>query len=61
MFDIDSVIAGILLLTMFALLLDIVVSRVETRLLRWQAPAQAQTVQVETLEAPAAGVQAVQA
>ena len=43
-FDIDSVIAGILLLTVFALLLDIAVTRAETWLLRWQAPAQARTV-----------------
>ena len=44
-FDINSVIAGILLLTVFALLLDAVVSRIEVRLLRWQAPTHAQTVQ----------------
>jgi NitT/TauT family transport system permease protein len=43
-FDIDSVIAGILLLTVFALLLDMGVSRLERRLLRWQAPTQARTV-----------------
>ena len=43
-FDIDSVIAGILLLTVFALLLDMAVSRVEAWLLRWQAPAQQRTV-----------------
>jgi NitT/TauT family transport system permease protein len=42
-FDINSVIAGILLLTVFALLLDLVVSRLERHLLRWQAPAQART------------------
>jgi NitT/TauT family transport system permease protein len=34
-FDMDSVVAGILLLTIFALLLDAVVSVVERRLLRW--------------------------
>ncbi|WP_158741895.1 ABC transporter permease [Acidisphaera sp. L21] len=60
-FDINSVIAGILLLTVFALLLDIVVSRVEVRLLRWQAPVQAQTVQAQTVKTPAGQVQAVQA
>jgi len=43
-FDINSVIAGILLLTVFALLLDMLVSRIERRLLRWQAPTQAKTV-----------------
>ncbi len=43
-FDIDSVIAGILLLTVFALLLDLAVSALEARLLRWQAPLQARTV-----------------
>ena len=60
-FDIDSVIAGILLLTVFALLLDIAVSRVEVRLLRWQAPARALTVQAQTVKTPAGQVQAVQA
>jgi NitT/TauT family transport system permease protein len=44
-FDINSVIAGILLLTLFALLLDLAVSALEARLLRWQAPAQARTVE----------------
>ncbi len=44
-FDIDTVIAGIVLLTLFALVLDDVVSRIEHRLLRWQAPLQAQTLQ----------------
>lgn len=44
-FDIDSVIAGILLLTVFALFLDIAVSALEARLLRWQAPAQARTAE----------------
>ena len=43
-FDINSVIAGILLLTVFALLLDMAVTRLETRLLRWQAPSHARTV-----------------
>ena len=43
-FDIDSVIAGILLLTVFALLLDLAVSRLEAWLLRWQAPVQARTM-----------------
>jgi NitT/TauT family transport system permease protein len=60
-FDIDSVIAGILLLTVFALLLDVAVSQVEVRLLRWQAPARAQTVQAQTVKTPAGQVQAVQA
>jgi NitT/TauT family transport system permease protein len=44
-FDVDTVLAGILLLTVFALLLDIGVSWIERKLLRWQAPAQAQTQQ----------------
>jgi len=35
-FDIDTVIAGILVLTVFALLLDFIVSRIETRLLVWR-------------------------
>ena len=52
-FDINSVIAGILLLTVFALLLDIAVSRIEARLLRWQAPLQAQTVAAQTVTVPA--------
>lgn len=42
-FDIDSVIAGILLLTLFALVLDISVSLLEERMLRWQ-PGGGQTV-----------------
>jgi len=42
-FDIDSVIAGILLLTLFALVLDISVSLLEERVLRWQ-PGGGQTV-----------------
>lgn len=44
-FDINSVIAGILLLTVFALALDLLVSALETRLLRWQAPTHARTVE----------------
>jgi len=35
-FDIDTVIAGIVVLTVFALLLDYLVSRIETRLLVWR-------------------------
>ena len=35
-FDIDTVIAGIFVLTVFALLLDFIVSRIETRLLVWR-------------------------
>ena len=35
-FDIDTVIAGILVLTIFALLLDYLVSRIESRLLVWR-------------------------
>jgi NitT/TauT family transport system permease protein len=35
-FDIDTVFAGILVLTMFALVLDFVVTRVENRLLVWR-------------------------
>jgi NitT/TauT family transport system permease protein len=38
-FDINSVLAGILVLTVFALLLDAVVSRVENRLLVWRPSA----------------------
>jgi len=34
-FDIDSVFAGILVLTAFALLLDVLVSVLERRLLNW--------------------------
>ncbi len=60
-FDIDSVIAGILLLTVFALVLDIMVSRVEARLLRWQAPVQAQTVQTETLKVTGVAAQVARA
>jgi NitT/TauT family transport system permease protein len=43
-FDINAVIAGILLLTAFALLLDAAVSLFENRFLRWQ-PTSGQTVQ----------------
>jgi len=43
-FDINAVIAGILLLTAFALLLDAAVSLFESRFLRWQ-PTSGQTVQ----------------
>jgi len=35
-FDIDSVLAGILLLTVFALILDLAVTALENRLLRWR-------------------------
>ncbi|SDR61717.1 NitT/TauT family transport system permease protein [Rhizobiales bacterium GAS113] len=35
-FDIDSVLAGILLLTVFALILDLAVTKVENKLLRWR-------------------------
>jgi NitT/TauT family transport system permease protein len=35
-FDINTVMAGILVLTMFALLLDAVVGRIERRLMKWQ-------------------------
>ncbi|ACL57236.1 ABC transporter permease [Methylobacterium nodulans] len=42
-FDINAVIAGILLLTVFALLLDIAVSFLENHLLRWR-PTAGQTV-----------------
>jgi NitT/TauT family transport system permease protein len=35
-FDINTVLAGILVLTVFALLLDVVVSALEKRLLRWR-------------------------
>jgi NitT/TauT family transport system permease protein len=38
-FDINAVIAGILVLTVFALLMDTVVTRCERRLLRWQPQA----------------------
>jgi len=36
-FDIDTVIAGVILLTAFALTLDYLISIVETSLLKWQA------------------------
>jgi NitT/TauT family transport system permease protein len=35
-FDINTVMAGILVLTAFALALDALVSRVEKRLMKWQ-------------------------
>ena len=35
-FDINTVVAGILVLTAFALLLDALVGRVESKLLTWQ-------------------------
>jgi NitT/TauT family transport system permease protein len=38
-FDINTVFAGILVLTAFALVLDIVVTRVEGRLLVWRPKA----------------------
>ena len=41
-FDINTVMAGILVLTVFALLLDALVGRLETRLMKWQ-PAAGQT------------------
>jgi NitT/TauT family transport system permease protein len=41
-FDIDTVMAGILVLTAFALVLDAAVSKIEKRLMRWQ-PAAAET------------------
>jgi len=41
-FDINTVIGGILVLTLFALLLDFVVTRIEARLLVWR-PASAET------------------
>ena len=41
-FDIDTVMAGILVLTGFALLLDMLVGRIERRLMKWQ-PREAQT------------------
>jgi NitT/TauT family transport system permease protein len=37
-FDIDAVLAGVIMLTAFAYLLDMIVSMLEHRLLRWQAP-----------------------
>jgi len=44
-FDIDTVFAGILVLTMFALVLDFVVTRIENRLLVWR-PRTAETEQL---------------
>jgi NitT/TauT family transport system permease protein len=44
-FDINTVMAGILVLTGFALLLDALVGRVERRLMKWQ-PREAQTEQL---------------
>jgi NitT/TauT family transport system permease protein len=44
-FDINTVFAGILVLTAFALVLDVAVSRAERRLLRWR-PAQSETEQL---------------
>jgi len=41
-FDINTVFAGILVLTVFALLLDYVVTFAENRLLKWR-PGQAET------------------
>ena len=38
-FDINTVMAGILVLTVFALLLDAAVGRIESRLMRWQPAA----------------------
>ena len=45
MFDIDTVFAGILVLTMFALVLDFVVTQIENRLLVWR-PRAAETEQL---------------
>jgi len=41
-FDINTVFAGILVLTVFAVFLDLVVTRIERRMLRWR-PVQSQT------------------
>jgi NitT/TauT family transport system permease protein len=38
-FDINTVMAGIVVLTLFALVLDGVVSRLERRLMKWQPKA----------------------
>ena len=38
-FDINTVMAGILVLTAFALLLDALVGRIERRLMKWQPKA----------------------
>ncbi len=43
-FDINSVFAGILVLTAFALLLDAAVTLIERRLLKWRPPAVAETL-----------------
>ena len=44
-FDIDTVMAGIVVLTVFALALDAVVGRIEKRLMRWQ-PAAGETEKI---------------
>jgi NitT/TauT family transport system permease protein len=44
-FDVDTVLAGILVLTLFALLLDFIVTQIETRLLVWRP----QAAETETL------------
>jgi NitT/TauT family transport system permease protein len=44
-FDIDTVLAGILVLTLFALILDFIVTRIESRLLVWRPG----TAETETL------------
>jgi NitT/TauT family transport system permease protein len=44
-FDIDTVLAGILVLTLFALVLDFIVTRIESRLLVWRPG----TAETETL------------
>ena len=36
MFDINTVIAGIVVLTVFALILDFIVGKIESRLLVWR-------------------------
>ena len=38
-FDINTVMAGIVVLTMFALVLDSLVGRIEKRLMKWQPKA----------------------
>lgn len=43
-FDINSVFAGLLVLTAFALLLDAAVTLIERRLLKWRPPAVAETL-----------------
>ena len=42
MFDIDTVFAGILVLTIFALILDFAVTKIESKLLVWR-PGTAET------------------